>query len=70
MSELPIITGFLWCIFVGSNSSIRPLPVVAIPPACSVIKAIGLLSNMSLSFQFGESVVEGYMNMPPLSKFR
>ena len=51
---------------VGWTSRMRWDPVVAAPPACSTIIAIGAASYNSLSFPFGP----GYRKIPPLIRFR
>ena len=49
----PIIKGTRWWISVGWMLKIRSCPVVAIPPACSTMKAMGLASHISLSLPLG-----------------
>ena len=41
------------------------VPVVARPPACSMMYAIGMHSYMILSLPWGASLVAGYMKIPP-----
>ena len=41
------------------------VPVVARPPACSMMKAMGMHSYRSLSLPRGAALVPGYMKIPP-----
>ena len=41
------------------------VPVVARPPACSMMKANGMHSYRSLSLPRGAALVPGYMKIPP-----
>ena len=41
------------------------MPVVARPPACSMMKAMGMHSYRSLSLPRGAALVPGYMKIPP-----
>lgn len=47
----PRTTGTRWWMEVGWTSRTFPEPVVAMPPACSMMKAMGLHSYSSLSWQ-------------------
>lgn len=47
----PTTKGTLWWTISGFTSRIRCVPVVAIPPACSIRKAMGLHSYSSRSFK-------------------
>uniref|UniRef100_A0A0E9WGQ4 Uncharacterized protein n=1 Tax=Anguilla anguilla TaxID=7936 RepID=A0A0E9WGQ4_ANGAN len=55
----PSTTGTLWWMDSGLMSSTFMVPVVAIPPACSMMKAIGLHSYSSLSFPLGLFTLAG-----------
>ncbi len=50
----PSTTGTLWWIESGLMSRTFMAPVVAIPPACSTMKAMGLHSYNSLSWRAGK----------------
>lgn len=50
-SEDPTTKGTRWCSVSGSTSRTRWEPVVAVPPACSIRKAMGLHSYSSLSWR-------------------
>ena len=41
------------------------MPLVARPPACSMMKAMGMHSYRSLSLPRGAALVPGYMKIPP-----
>ena len=41
------------------------VPVVARPPACSMMNAMGMHSYRSLSLPRGAALVPGYMKIPP-----
>lgn len=45
----PTTKGALWCSDSGIISKTRWVPVVAMPPACSIRKAMGLHSYSNLS---------------------
>ena len=69
MSLEPTKNGTLWCISSGVISRIFLLLLIATPPACSAINAIGLHSYNSLSFPLGYVAVLGYKNIPPFKRF-
>src|SRR5208282_5798818 len=64
-SEFPRYVGILWARFVGSTSRILPEPVLAFPPAFSVMKASGLASKFNRYFPRGASTNSGYAKNPP-----